>query len=232
MRGDKLTLTGEESAHLTQVLRARPGDIFWAIDGTGRKYRAVIETIGKKDIVGIIAATTRLENEPFYQITLAQGLCRQGKMDEIVEKGTELGVSSFVFFYSEKGYADEAPNRRLKRLDRVARAAAKQSKRSIIPSVSDPIPFTQMLRLRNQYDLSLAAVFHPQARPLETYLGEMSAIKRILLAVGPESGFSDIETAACIEYGFQPVSLGPRRLRTETAGIVFPALVLNRLGDL
>jgi 16S rRNA (uracil1498-N3)-methyltransferase len=227
-------LDGEEAAHLSQVLRAKPGDIFWAIDGSGRKYRAVIESIDKKTISGIIAATTRLENEPFYQITLAQGLCRQGKMDDIVEKGTELGVASFVFFYSEKGYmnSDDAPHKRLKRLDRVARAAAKQSKRSLIPSVSDPMPFSQMLRLRNQYDLSLAAVFHPDSRPVETYLEDMSAIKRILLAVGPESGCSDVETAACIEYGFLPVSLGPRRLRTETAGIVFPSLVLSRLGDL
>ena len=234
VKGDKLTLTGEEAAHLTQVLRAKNGDMFWAIDGTGLKYRAVLESSDKKSATGIIMNKIRLENEPFYHVTLAQGLCRSNRMDDIVEKGTEVGVSSFVFFYSEKGYIKDSdePPKRIRRLDRIARATAKQSKRTLIPSVSDPIPFHQMLRLRNEYDISLVAVFHEDSRPVESFFENTEAIKRILLAVGPESGFSEDETAACIEAGFLPVSLGPRRLRTETAGIVFPALVLNHLGDL
>jgi 16S rRNA (uracil1498-N3)-methyltransferase len=218
------------------VLRAKPGDTFWAFDGTGLKYRAVIEAIGKGSVTGLISSTTRLENEPFYNITLAQGICRPNKMDDVVDKGTEIGVSSFIFYYSDKGYArqsEESSNsRKESRLVRIARAAAKQSKRSIIPAIYKFITYTDLLELRNDYDLSLVAHQSPSSRPVEHYLAEISAIRKIMLLVGPESGLSENEFDACINAGFMPASLGPRRLRTETAGIIFPALILNRLGDL
>jgi 16S rRNA (uracil1498-N3)-methyltransferase len=218
------------------VLRAKPGDTFWAFDGTGLKYRAVIEAIGKGTVTGLISSTTRLENEPFYNITLAQGICRPNKMDDIVDKGTELGVSGFIFYYSDKGYTkqseDSTDSRKESRLVRITRAAAKQSKRSIIPAIYKFITFPDLLELRADFDLSLVAHQSPDSMPIEHFLSEISAIRKILLLVGPESGLSESELNACLNAGFMPATLGPRRLRTETAGIIFPALILNRLGDL
>jgi 16S rRNA (uracil1498-N3)-methyltransferase len=184
----------------------------------------------------MISSITRLENEPFAQITLAQGLCRPAKMDDIIERGTEIGVVSFCFYYSEKAYSrmmvEPGTARRIIRLERVARAAAKQSKRSLIPSVEPLAPYGDILKMRIEFDLALVAAIDPKARPLGDQLGGAANAKKILLLVGPESGLTDEETESAINAGFLPVSFGPRRLRTETAGIIFPALVLNYLGDL
>ncbi len=157
-------------------------------------------------------------------------------MDEIVEKGTEIGVSGFIFYYSDKGYSkqteDSQPAKKISRLIRIARAAAKQSKRSIIPSIGDLVTFGNLLCLRKDYDLALVAHQDSSSKSIEHYLEDTSAIRKILLLVGPESGLSESEIEACLHAGFMPVNLGPRRLRTETAAMIFPALILNRLGDL
>lgn len=229
-------MVGEEARHLRLVLRSKVGDAFYAIDGTGLKYRGVIESFAKSSVNAIISAVTRLENEPFCQITLAQGICRPSKMDEIVEKGTETGVSSFIFFYSDKGYSkmqsQSFSSGKTTRLKRIARAAAKQCKRSLIPAIGEFLPFRQVLDLRSEHDLSLFAEAGPSSRTVEHYLNPSSSVKRILLLVGPESGLSDDEVAACLEKGFLPTSLGPRRLRAETAAMIFPALVLHHLGEI
>ena len=236
VRSDELTLRGDEAKHLSHVLRAKVGDVFFAIDGTGRKYRSVIQAIDSKSIRAMISSITRLENEPFAQIMLAQGICRPNKMDDIIERGTEVGVVSFCFYYSEKAYGHmvEEPGtaRKIIRLERVARAAAKQCKRSLIPSIEPLMPFAEVLRLRNQYDMAMVAAIDPKARPLGDQIAGSPNVKKILLLVGPESGLTDEETMAAINAGFLPVSFGPRRLRTETAGVIFPALVLSLLGDL
>ena len=236
MRADELILRGDEAKHLSHVLRAKIGDVFFAIDGTGRKYRSVIQAMDKNSIRAMISSITRLENEPFYHITLAQGICRPAKLDEIVEKGTETGVVSFIFYYSEKAYSQmvEEPStaRKIIRLERVARAAAKQCKRSVIPAIEPLISLNDIIKQRIDYDLALVAAIHPKARPLAEHLTNISNMKKLLLLVGPESGLTDGETEMAIGGGFLPVGFGARRLRTETAGIIFPALVLNILGDL
>lgn len=234
--GERLVLRGTEAAHLKKVLRAEKGDSFYAIDGTGLKYRAVIQSISGNTVEGLVTNVTRLENEPFHSVTLAMGICRPAEMDLIVEKGTEIGVSSFAFYYSEKSYArakeDLSSARKISRLKRVARAAAKQSKRSIMPAMAPFAIYTEILGLKDAHDQSLMATQHESSRPLEFVLNKSPDSKKILLLVGPPSGLSDDETKTAIESGFVPVRLGPRRLRAETSGLVFPAIVLHSLGDL
>jgi 16S rRNA (uracil1498-N3)-methyltransferase len=234
--GERLILKGGEAAHLRNVLRAQKGDSFFAIDGTGLKYRAVIESISGSTVEGLISNVTRLENEPFHNITLAMGICRPAEMDLIVEKGTEIGVSSFAFYYSEKSYArakeDLSSARKISRLRRVARAAAKQSKRSIIPAMAPFAIYTEIMGLKDAHDQSLIATQRESSKPLESALKKSSDSKKILLLVGPPSGLSNDETRTAVDSGFVPVRLGPRRLRAETAGLVFPAMVLHSLGDL
>lgn len=218
------------------MLRAKPGDTFYAIDGTGMKYRVVIETIKGQAIKGIVSNITRLENEPFHHVCLAMGICRPAKMDYIVEKGTEIGVSSFEFFYSEKSYAktkeDLASARKISRLQRIIEAAVKQSKRTLIPQVSKFKTFAEILEISTDFDLALAATIGHNAKPLDDAVDKSRQLKKVIALVGPESGLTDHETEIAIARGFLPISMGTRRLRTETAGIVFPALILNHLGDL
>lgn len=218
------------------MLRAKIGDSFYAIDGTGLKYRIVIDSISGTTVKGLIANVTRLENEPFHNITLAMGICRPARMDFIVEKGTEIGVSSFIFYYSEKSYlkikGDSSSVRRISRLKKIVRAAVKQSKRSVIPSVSQFKTFAETLGIKGEFDLSLIAISNRSSRNMEQAVRKSHDLKKLLLLVGPESGFTDDEISLAIETGFLPVRLGPRRLRAETAGVLFPTLILNHLGDL
>ena len=217
-------------------MRAKIGDSFYAIDGTGLKYRVVIESVSGSTIRGLISNVTRLENEPFHNVTLAMGICRPSRMDFIVEKGTEIGVSSFIFYYSEKSYlkikVDSSSVRRISRLKKIVRAAAKQSKRSVIPSVTQFKTFAETLGIKGEFDLSLMAISNRSSRTMEQAVQKSHDLKKLLLLVGPESGFTDDEISSAIDAGFSPVKLGPRRLRAETAGVLFPTLVLNHLGDL
>lgn len=236
IHGEKLFLTGDEARHLIKTLRGKPGDSFYAIDGSGKKYRAVIESMNRSMVKAIISNVTRLENEPHVDITLAMGICRPARMDEVVEKGTELGVSSFQFYYSEKSYArigDEKSTRnKTSRLVRVARAAAKQSKRTLVPEINEFLLFAELLPLARDYDMALIAENKPESKSVEETIQPSPDIGKLLLMVGPESGLTDDEFDMAISAGFKPVTLGVRRLRAETAGVIFPALVLNRMGDL
>ena len=236
MDDERLVLAGSEAHHLKKVLRAKIGDSFYAIDGTGLKYRVVIESISASAIKGLISNITRLENEPFHNITLAMGICRPSKMDFIVEKGTEIGVASFVFYYSEKSYlkvkGDSSFVRKISRLKKIARAAAKQSKRSVIPSVAQFKTFTETLGINGDFDLCLIAVSSKSSRTIEQTIQKSHDLKRLLLLVGPERGLTDDEISSAVDASFFPVRLGPRRLRAETAGVIFPTLVFNHLGDL
>ncbi len=217
-------------------MRAKIGDSFYAIDGTGLKYRVVIESVSGSTVRGLISNVTRLENEPFHNVTLAMGICRPSKMDFIVEKGTEIGVSSFIFYYSEKSYlkikVDSSSVRRISRLKKIVGAAAKQSKRSVIPSVMQFKTFAETLGIKGEFDLSLIAILNKSSRTMEQAVQKSHDLKKLLLLVGPESGFTDDEISSAIDAGFSPVKLGPRRLRAETAGVLFPTLILNHLGDL
>ncbi len=236
MNDERLVLAGTEAHHLKKVLRAKIGDSFYAIDGSGLKYRVVIESVSGSTVKGLISNVTRLENEPFHNITLAMGICRPSRMDFIVEKGTEIGVASFIFYYSEKSYlkmkGDSSSVRRISRLKKIVRAAAKQSKRSVIPSVMQFKTFAETLGIKGDFDLSLIAISNRSSKTMEQAVRKSHDLKRLLLLVGPESGFTDDEVSSVIDAGFSPVRLGPRRLRAETAGVLFPTLVLNHLGDL
>ncbi len=185
---------------------------------------------------GIISNINRRENEPYHDVCLAMGICRPAKMDYIVEKCTEIGVSSFEFYYSEKSYAkikeDLSSARKISRLRRIMIAAVKQSRRSIFPSISEFRTFSEILTLSENYDCRLLAEQDESPLPLERAMEQARHCKKIILMVGPESGLSNDEIEAASNAGFKPVSLGPRRLRAETAGIIFPAMVMHHLGDL
>ncbi|MCD6161018.1 MAG: 16S rRNA (uracil(1498)-N(3))-methyltransferase [candidate division Zixibacteria bacterium] len=229
-----LHLDETESHHLAKVFRAQKGDIFYAIDGNGKKYRTVIKSITLKKVVGEIINSTRLENEPLLKTTLAVGLCRPAKIDYIIEKGTEIGINKFIFFTSEKTLAEDCPDnravRKLSRWQKIAVSAAKQSLRTVVPEIMPPVRLDDILVFGDDYDTSLIADMKSEPSPLAALID--SAMRDILLLVGPESGLSDIEVDRALKAGFKAVKLGPRRLRVETAAVVFASLVLSTAGEL
>ncbi len=210
------------------------GDIFYAVDGQGRKHQAIIKEISLSSVTGEIIKTTRLENEPLIKLTLAVGLARPAKIDFIVEKGTELGVSKFIFFTSERTLADDkldkSSNRKLSRWQKIARAATKQSLRTITPEIAELVRYEDIIRMSIDYHVSLIADMRLSPENLKELLYD--GPREVLILVGPESGLTPPEVARAIDNGFKPVKLGPRRLRVETAAILFAALVMEKAGEI
>ena len=234
VQGNTITLDKTESHHLAKVMRAQVGDIFHAVDGAGLKHRVAITMLSPNQVTGEIINTTRLENEPLLKLTLAVGLCRPAKIDFIIEKGTELGVSRFIFFTSEKTLADDKIDRsaakKISRWRNIATAATKQSLRTVIPEIMPLVHYEDILRMPIDYHLALIADMRVTPENLDMLLKDTP--REVLLLVGPESGLTNSESDRAIAAGFKPIKLGPRRLRVETAAILFTSLVMEKAGEI
>ncbi|SYZ73544.1 Ribosomal RNA small subunit methyltransferase E [Candidatus Zixiibacteriota bacterium] len=233
INGDLAILTGEEAHHLQKVLRLTKGESAMIVDGCGNAYRTQIEAIAEKSVKCRIFAPVRNFGEPMHYVTLAGGLSTGYKFDEVIEKGTELGVSRFVPVITEKAKVridDELSGRRKgERWRKVAIAAMKQCGRSLIPAIEAPIHFEKLFSLAN---LGQTVIFDPTAG--ENSFGIFhpdTEQKYFTLIVGSESGFSAGELQAAREKGILAVSLGKRILRTENAGPTAAALLMFRLGE-
>jgi 16S rRNA (uracil1498-N3)-methyltransferase len=233
---DLIRLPDNESRHAVTVLRLSRADLVIVVDGLGTAYRGEISRIGNRRGVEVrIHSEIRNFGEPAVILTLAAALSTGAKLDAVIEKGTELGVKRFVPIISEKSKVKlddpEKAAARTRRWERVALAAIKQCRRSYRPDISLPTGLTSFLRQADTESLRL--VFHPgnNAGALER-MRPPNRVKRVTLLVGPESGFTADEVRQANDAGFTTVSLGPRILRTETAGPVACALVMNMLGEL
>jgi 16S rRNA (uracil1498-N3)-methyltransferase len=226
--GDQLRITGDELHHLGRVKRKQPGDIVWAVDGQGVAYETEIVEITKKEAFCHIIKTRRRLGEPISEVTLAQGVIKGERFDWLIEKAVEIGVSRIIPIQSENSVLKAGPQK-LVRWRRVALAAMKQCGRSVLPEITEPKSFKKIVGLGTDCALRLIAEAGEQSTPVQV---NGKGNRKALLIVGPEGGFSDSEVALARENGFQPVTLGPRRLRAETAGIVLASLVLGQLGEL
>ena len=230
----RVTFDAAETRHLARVLRLQPGDTVVASDGAGHDYTVRLDAIRPRaqgTVVGVRAGApaSRLE------VTLVQGLPKSDKLEAIVRAATELGVSRVLPALTARtvvrlmGRAAEA---RRERWQRVAREAAKQCGRAIVPDVAVARPLSACLDDVGDAALGLC-LWEGDAPPLSTTLAEISrAPSRVALLVGPEGGLERAEVDAARTRGWRVVSLGPRILRTETAGPAVLAIVQSRWGDL
>lgn len=228
-------LDSKESHHAAKVMRLALGSPVIVVDGVGTAWRgAIAKLTGRKGVEIRLHSEIRNFGEPTALITLASGLSTGYKFDTVVEKGTELGVKRFVPVITSKSKVKFDDSKRAKsrktRLEKVALAAIKQCRRSYRPEISLPINLSGFLDETDPESLNL--IFHPceSARPLAEMLGESA--RRISILIGPEAGFSPDEFEAAQQVGYVAVSMGPRILRTETAGPAAVALVMNALGEL
>jgi 16S rRNA (uracil1498-N3)-methyltransferase len=231
--GDTLTIEGEEAKHILSVLRHGAGDVIDVVDGRGTKCKVLIEEVSRDFLQGKILSRTHMENEPECRISLAQAVCRRERMDFLIEKATEIGVSSVIPIITERNTVKiNDVSRERKKTDRwrkIAIAAMKQSLRSVLPEIHDVIGFDQLLLRIKDYDLSLIASLDKDSKSLKQCEQLKEGVKSILLIVGPEAGFTEEELSQVKAMGTIPITLGSRRLRTETAGVVFASLVLHEL---
>lgn len=235
-RDNIIQLPDDEGHHAVNVMRLSLADLVMVVDGVGTAYRGEIaKIVGKKKVEIRIHSEIRNFGEPAVVLTLAAGLSAGSKFDNLVEKGTELGVKRFVPVIAERSKVKLEDLKkaaiRIRRLERVALAAIKQCRRSYRPDISIPVSFAEYMKESDPESLKL--IFHPsdKAGSLER-LPVNAKTKRVTVLIGPESGFTLEEVDMAIEAGFMPVLLGPRILRTETAGPVACALVMNMLGEL
>ena len=220
-----LTLRGDESKHLIRVLRKNIGDRIFVTDGNEMMYEAVIAEIEKTDTKCTIAAMHRKFNEPLLDITLAVSLLKNpARFDYLVEKTTELGVRTILPISCERTISHREKH---DRLEKIALSAMKQCGRSWLPRIKPSQSFKSLVENSSHYQLKF--VLHEKTNSSSVIASELKLhedIHSLLLVIGPEGGFTDEEVAFAIHMGFKSISLGTRRLRTETAAVVAISQVL------
>jgi 16S rRNA (uracil1498-N3)-methyltransferase len=224
-------LAPEGLHYLLNVLRLKSGDPVIIFNGLGGEYQATLEVINKKRVVVHIEAFSEKEVESVLDIHLASGMLRGEKMDLIIQKAVELGVNTITPLYTQFSQGRDSQMRIAKRLQHwqgIVVSSCEQCGRNRLPNLSAPMPFSQWLT-------TLPAIAHKiisdPDQKTEIDL-EIQKSSNIVLAIGPEGGFSTQEITAAKAAGFVAMWLGPRILRAETAAIAAVTVVQTRWGDL
>ena len=230
--GSEVVLPESAAVHLARVLRLAVGDECVLFNGDGNDYAARITTMGKRELRVVVAARREVGNESPLAITLLQGVARGEKMDLILQKATELGVTAIAPLWSQRSEVklDEArTEKRLAHWRGVVASACEQCGRARVPDVAAPVSLAVALGGLSAGGLRL--ILDPEG---ELALGTLTVDDgtNIVLAVGPEGGWSPADREQLRAAGFQGLKLGPRILRTETAGLAAIAALQSRLGDL
>jgi len=229
--GQAVSLPEEVANHLVRVMRLREGDGCVLFNGDGHDYSATLVESGKREARVQVVAAQPLDNESPLPITLLQGIARGEKMDLILQKATELGVQAIVPVNAERTEVKLDAARAEKRLAHwrsVVVSACGQSGRARVPSVAPPLGVQEAARAMPGAALKLT--LDPQGEHRLSTLE--SAPGGVVIAIGPEGGWSPRDRQALAAAGFQGLQLGPRILRTETAGLAAIAALQARLGDL
>lgn len=231
---EEMTITGVDAKHISKVLRMQPGDKLQIVSDDGVSALAEIAFITEGTVAVHCLEKLAESHEPAVKITLAQGLAKGEKMDFIIQKAVELGAYSVVPVAMEHSVVrlDGAKaDKKVERWQKIAEAAAKQSKRDIIPQVQEVQTVSQMLA-NNDCKTKIIAYECEDRMSLKTALREACQLEDLLLIIGPEGGISEAELAKAREAGAIPVSLGRRILRAETAGLVAVSAIFYETGDL
>ncbi|MCS3358670.1 16S rRNA (uracil(1498)-N(3))-methyltransferase [Xanthomonas translucens pv. translucens] len=229
--GEDLVLPEDVSGHLLRVLRLREGDRCVLFNGDGCDYDAELLQVGKRGASARIGTAQPAHNESPLAITLLQGVARGEKMDLILQKATELGVAAIVPVWAERTEVKLDAARTDKRVAHwrsVVVAACEQSGRARVPSLAAPLALADAAAAvaGAQLKLTLDPQGEQRLRTLDI------AGNAATIAIGPEGGWSPRDRAALHAAGFAGLRLGPRILRTETAGLAAIAALQARCGDL
>jgi 16S rRNA (uracil1498-N3)-methyltransferase len=222
-------LSPDQSRHVEVVLRLGPGAKLEIFDGRGARWPARIES------PGMLRLGERVEDRPgATDVWLAQALAKGEKLELVVQKATELGATRILPLASERSVVRldaQGGERRAQRLRRIAQEAARQSGRSEVPSVDAPRTLTDLAALLGAEPDRRGILLDTEHAELRLSQAARGASK-LLLAIGPEGGFTANERALAAEAGFVAASLGRLVLRTETAGLAALAVVRHLAGEL
>lgn len=219
-----IVVISDESFHHLSVLRLRVGDEVLLLDGCGHLARVVLRQLGRSTAQAEVLERWK-EGEALLPLRLMQGLPKGEKFEWLLEKGVELGVSTFTPVLTARS---QVRGEKTARWQRIIQEAARQSRRPLLPTLEELQPLATALTATTE-TLRLM-LWEEGSTPLNAVLSPEAPDSCVLL-VGPEGGFSSAEAAAAVLADFVPVSLGKRILRTETAGMAVAAVLQNRYGD-
>ncbi len=225
---DSVTLQGDEARHMLTVLRMKVGDEVLLIGGDGTECSARITSCCEGTVTLAIIERASCAAEPTIEITLFQCLPKQGKMELIIQKCVELGVSRIVPTIAERCVVRlDGKDNRLQRWNRVSLEAAKQCGRAAVPEVLSPQPLADIRP--SDFELCLLAYENESDTGLKKVLQHNKNVKSIAIIIGAEGGFSPREVKRLTDGGAVTVSLGRRILRTETAGMAMLAQLMYEM---
>ncbi|GGI18267.1 16S rRNA (uracil(1498)-N(3))-methyltransferase [Oxalicibacterium faecigallinarum] len=216
--GQTITLP-EHVAHHVHVVRLSAGDRITLFNGEGGQYTATLTTIEKKRATAEIKLFEPIETELPYAITLAQALPEASKMDWIIEKAVELGVHAIQPLASQRCVVRLSAERATKKMQHwqgVIEAASEQSGRNRLATLAEPVDFNQWIA---QKDLHVRILLSPRAEQSLSDWARHHPPQSVGLLIGPEGGFTEREENDAVAQGVMMLSMGPRVLRTETAGL-------------
>ena len=228
--GQIISLSKPATAHLVRVLRLQVGDDFIVFNGTGGEFNAKIVAQNKQTVSAKLGHYEAVERESPLDIILAQAVLRSDKMDYVLQKAVELGVTRLVPLITAHSTLKLSPERWKKRYlhwQGVILAACEQSGRTRLAALENPMTFDMGL---SALKADKRLILLPQARQ-DNHLAS-SHCQSVVVLVGPEGGWSENEAKLAIAAGCCPLRLGPRILRTETAGLVALSLLQSLLGDI
>lgn len=221
-------IDGGDVNYLKNVLRLKEGDEVSIMDSKSKEYSAKIVSMGKDTVNVELIAEKHPKSESKVKLTVAQGIPKNPKMDLVVQKATELGVLRIIPTKTERSIVkieSEKEEAKVNRWQKIAKEAAEQSGRLIIPFIESIRDLKEVLRLCGDFDKCIMLWEMEKENTIKKFLQENKGIKSLLVLIGPEGGFSHDEVELAKSSGFITVSIGSRILRTETASIAVLSMI-------
>ncbi|MDE7285748.1 MAG: 16S rRNA (uracil(1498)-N(3))-methyltransferase [Lachnospiraceae bacterium] len=234
IQGNKVIITGGDVNHIKNVLRMKPGEEISISNGVdGKEYRCGIEELGEEEIVCELRFIKEEGVELPSKIYLFQGLPKADKMELIIQKAVELGVYEIIPVACKRAVVkldEKKAKNKITRWQGIAQAAAKQSRRGIIPKVKEVMSFNEAANYSKCADVRM--IPYELAEDIEktrALIGGLKPGEDIAIFIGPEGGFAGEEVETAIKEGMEPITLGRRILRTETAGMAVLSIIMYHL---
>jgi len=233
---NRFRITGDDCRHIAKVMRMKEKDEILCVSGEGKTAVCSLTKIADDEVLADVIQWMEESVELPVDVTIVSGLPKGDKLEWIIQKGTELGAARFIPFTAARSvvkWDDKKAEKKVIRWEKIAKEAAEQSHRSVIPEVLSPIPFETLIGMASAYDVKLIA-YEERARQGETSvlahaLKELRPGSRMLVVFGPEGGLTDHEVSELEVHGFIACGLGPRILRTETAPLYLLSAVSYHL---
>ena len=231
----QIHILGSDVNHISNVLRMKQGEELWISDGGKKEYRCTIEEFSPDEVLLHIIYAQEPDYELQSRIYLFQGLPKADKMELIIQKAVELGAYEVIPVETKRCVVKLDGKKAAKKVERwkqIAESAAKQSKRMLIPNVHEVLTFKEALKYAESMDVRL--IPYELAKGMQEtkeILADIQPGQSIGIFIGPEGGFERGEVERAMQQGIEPISLGKRILRTETAGLALLSVIMFRMEE-